>query len=226
MIISTENLRIVYGKDENGKYYSQSPPPLSDTLSVLIKNESYESTWKPGMNDEKNLGGTVRTLDRTSGPVPLENGLLSVSGWSLVDDTNSPLLVPVSNEYGYDKWAKERNAPDNYSDWTLFAYGTNYRDCLGDFTKVAGKIPLPPKYAFGIWWSRWWKYTDEELEKLVKKKIKKYTNMKKRLMNRSCSRIYSQSYNSCDVCLGILMTDCTMCLGISRQTVQISQSVL
>ena len=167
LIISTENLRIVYGKDENGKYYSQSPPPLSDTLSVLIKNESYESTWKPGMNDEKNLGGTVRTLDRTSGPVPLENGLLSVSGWSLVDDTNSPLLVPVSNEYGYDKWAKERNAPDNYSDWTLFAYGTNYRDCLGDFTKVAGKIPLPPKYAFGIWWSRWWKYTDEELKDLV-----------------------------------------------------------
>jgi alpha-glucosidase len=34
--------------------------------------------------------------------------------------------------------------------------------------KVAGRIPLPPRFAFGAWWSRYWDYTDQELDELVK----------------------------------------------------------
>ena len=39
---------------------------------------------------------------------------------------------------------------------------------LGDFVRVAGRIPLPPRFAFGAWWSRYWAYSDEEFDELVK----------------------------------------------------------
>ncbi len=38
---------------------------------------------------------------------------------------------------------------------------------MGDFVKVAGKIPLPPKYVFGYWYSRYWAYTQDEFISLV-----------------------------------------------------------
>ncbi len=34
--------------------------------------------------------------------------------------------------------------------------------------RVAGRIPLPPRFAFGAWWSRYWAYSDQELDELVR----------------------------------------------------------
>src|SRR5437899_2242321 len=53
-------------------------------------------------------------------------------------------------------------------DLYLFAYGHDYKQALYDYTLVAGKIPLPPRFAFGTWWSRYWAYTDTEFEELVR----------------------------------------------------------
>ena len=39
---------------------------------------------------------------------------------------------------------------------------------LADFTRIAGRIPLPPRFAFGAWWSRYWAYSDQELDELVR----------------------------------------------------------
>ena len=47
------------------------------------------------------------------------------------------------------------------------AYGHNYKKALRDFTVFSGRVPLPPRYAFGYWWSRYWCYTDNELRRLV-----------------------------------------------------------
>ncbi len=57
--------------------------------------------------------------------------------------------------------------PGDRQDWYFFGYGHDYRAALSDFTRVAGKIPLPPRFAFGAWWSRYWSYTDQEFEQLV-----------------------------------------------------------
>lgn len=51
----------------------------------------------------------------------------------------------------------------------MLAYGLNYKAALSEFTQVAGKIPLPPRYAFGYWWSRYWNYSDSELRDLIEK---------------------------------------------------------
>ena len=53
-------------------------------------------------------------------------------------------------------------------DWYFFGYGHDYRGALYDFTRVAGKIPLPPRFAFGAWWSRYWSYTDQEFNGLIR----------------------------------------------------------
>ncbi len=39
---------------------------------------------------------------------------------------------------------------------------------MADFIQLAGRIPLPPRFAFGAWWSRYWAYSDQELDDLVR----------------------------------------------------------
>lgn len=127
--------------------------------------------WKPGTKDNANLKGTYRTLDRYNGELlkgkadqkmPIEDGLLSRNGWTFIDD---------SNNYIFDNsdwpWVKERHNLGNTQDWYFLAYEHNYKKALKDFTMFAGKVPLPPRYAFGYWWSRHWAYSDNELRKVV-----------------------------------------------------------
>ena len=119
-------------------------------------------TWTPGMSPTGNLKGTTRTLDGCMGfgqlshrEKELENGLLSRDGWALVDESARHL-------FGADGWVEARPEGDRL-DWYLFAYGHDYTAALGDFVKVAGRIPLPPKWTLGYWWSRYWIFTDDEM---------------------------------------------------------------
>ena len=118
--------------------------------------------WRPGMSSAGNLKGTTRTLDGCLGfeklsnkEAELEDGILSRDGWAILDESARHLFTQ-------DGWVGERPKGDRL-DWYLFAYGHDYTAALKDFTKVAGKIPLPPKWTFGYWWSRYWVFTDEEL---------------------------------------------------------------
>ena len=94
----------------------------------------------------------------------METGLLSRSGWVVVDDSQRHLFVPVESHW--KQWVECRPEGDRL-DLYLFAYGHEYTKALKDYTRVAGNIPLPPKYSFGYWWSRYWQYSDNELRDLV-----------------------------------------------------------
>ena len=137
----------------------------ADNLSVHFSMNRKFVTWKPGTPDTGNLMGTARTLDGCEGPEkinyndPMETGILSRDGWALVDESTRHLLVKEDSDWG--EWVAVRPEGE-VQDWYLFAYGHDYKAALADFTKVAGKIPLPPKYVFGYWWSRYWAYTDDE----------------------------------------------------------------
>ena len=124
-------------------------------------------TWKPGMKAAGNLKGTTRTLDGCLGfeklshrESQMEDGILSRDGWAIVDESSRHLLEKVDSKW--ENWVAERPAGDRI-DWYIFAYGHDYTAALGDFVKVAGRIPLPPKYTLGYWWSRYWIFTDEEI---------------------------------------------------------------
>lgn len=43
-------------------------------------------------------------------------------------------------------------------DLYLFGHGHNYQGAIQDFTRLSGDIPLPPRYTFGVFFSRYWAY--------------------------------------------------------------------
>lgn len=156
LTLTTEKLTLKYAKD---KRFSE------ETLSITFILNRKKVKWMPGMDNSENLKGTMRTLDRQDGwqAEKLEQGILSKAGWALIDDSNTPLL---SADERWEYWVSQREN-GNKTDWYFFGYGHEYKKALEDFTKVAGKIPMPPKFAFGYWWSRYWQYSDNELKDLV-----------------------------------------------------------
>ena len=155
------------------KYKKGSGAFTADNLSITsLKGVKPSFTWKPGMTQEHNLKGTYRTLDSYNGEthvndstkyMPIEDGHLASDGWTLIDDSQSYLFD--NSDW---PWVMERESLDN-QDWYFMGYGHDYKQALKDFTVFAGKVPLPPRYAFGYWWSRYWSYSDKALRDLVKK---------------------------------------------------------
>ena len=153
LFIQTDRLRLAYHPD--GDSFSSS------NLNVSFDLNGKTVRWIPGLQDAGNLGGTIRTLDGVRGETKLEPGILSKDGWVLVDDSERPL-------FDNSDWPWVTVRPSTkHQDWYFFGYGHDYRKALSDFTTVAGKIPMPPRFAFGLWWSRYWAYTDEEFKDLV-----------------------------------------------------------
>ncbi|MGF6710395.1 alpha-glucosidase (family GH31 glycosyl hydrolase) [Luteibacter sp. W1I16] len=155
--IDTGVLRLRYEKG-GGRF-------AADNLAILVRHEGVQVTWNPGDAQKANLGGTYRTLDRYDGDtwqdgstLPLEEGLIARDGWHVVDDTHG---------FGLDDdgWVEERPDGDR-QDLYFFGYGRDYRAALGDFAAIAGPQPMPPRFVFGYWWSRYWNYSDEELRTL------------------------------------------------------------
>ena len=140
-------------------------------LSVTFKLNGKTVTWYPGKEDTGNLMGTARTLDGCMGPEkinnndPMELGIVSRDGWAIVDESQRHIFVKDDSDWG--EWVQARPEGD-VQDLYIFAYGHDYTAALADFTKVAGKIPLPPKYVFGYWWSRYKAYSADELIDLGK----------------------------------------------------------
>ena len=48
-----------------------------------------------------------------------------------------------------------------------FFHGLEYRDALADYTKIGGKAIMVPRYAMGVWWSRWYDLNNYDTKKLV-----------------------------------------------------------
>ena len=107
-----------------------------------------------------NLGGTYRTLDGTTGAIPLGTGIVSKSGAALFDDSDSLLL----NEDGTVS-PRRAKAKDIY----VFAYGRDYRAAVRDFLRLTGGVPMIPRFALGNWWSRYKAYTQKEYLDLIER---------------------------------------------------------
>ena len=153
LIIETEKLILKY-KTDSGEFDREN-------LLIEFNLNGEKKIWRPGDTDDGNLFGTIRTLDEVKGATSLEPGILSRNGWTVIDDSERPLFD--NSEW---QWVIPRTEGKR-QDWYFFGYGHDYKKALHDFTRVAGKIPLPPRFAFGVWWSRYWAYTDQELKQLV-----------------------------------------------------------
>lgn len=160
VVIRTSALTLTYRK---GEKFS------ADNLSAEFMMGDKKVVWHYGDKDSLNLMGTTRTLDKADGwnlnpKDPMEPGVISRAGWSVVDDSTRHLFVDTPSHW--QKWVECRPEGE-YQDLYLFAYGHDYMQAVKDYISIAGRIPLPPKYAFGYWWSRYWQYSDNELRDLV-----------------------------------------------------------
>lgn len=145
--IETENLILTYKENE---VFS------ADTLSIKLKIEP-ASTWNYG-DDFEDLKGTTKTLDEANGAIPLERGICSRNGFSVMDDSSTMLL----NDIG---WVEVR-VPDTI-DCYFWGYGFHYLDAVKDLYRLTGVPPMLPAYALGNWWSRYHNYTQEEYQNLI-----------------------------------------------------------
>ncbi|MDE6533218.1 MAG: glycoside hydrolase family 31 protein [Muribaculaceae bacterium] len=159
--------------------YKKSKGAFSaDNLSVVAAKGVKPFSWHPGTPQGNNLEGTTRTLDWWNGPElqwtdregkwqtrkgQLEKGLLARDGWTLIDDSRGFRL----DDDPTIPWVKKRKMKKGAQDLYFLGYGSDYKGALKDFTILSGKIPMPPRYAFGFWWSRWWAYSDHEVRELI-----------------------------------------------------------
>lgn len=151
--IETDYLHLIYKIGRDGF--------TPDNLSIELKHNKV--TWRYGDTARKagNLKGTARTLDGFAGETKLEYGLASKAGWSVVDDSKTL----VFDESG---GLVPRNKSQNDSiDLYFFGYGHDIAALLRGYTRIAGPIPMIPRYILGNWWSRYWAYTQDELQSLM-----------------------------------------------------------
>lgn len=161
--IKTSDLTLFYKIDSK-----QFDP---NTLRIEYSQNGLKKVWNTEVSDNQNLKGTTRTLDATYGKyhfgekkdtIQLESGLLSREGWTLIDDSRRPL-------FDNSEWPWVLDRPKGKSqDLYFFLYGDNYKKALYNYSLLAGNMALPPKFTFGIWWSRYWEYSDVEFKNLVK----------------------------------------------------------
>lgn len=149
LLIETQSLKIHFF--ENDRFHWRD---------LWIENKTSGQIWRYGDEDHQNLGGTTRTLDSTVGPIDLDPGLVSRSGWAIVDDSQNL----VFDEYN---WPTPRNKKKSYKDLYFYGYAQNYLDAILDHQLLTGKPGLLPRWALGNWWSRYWAYHDTELLSLM-----------------------------------------------------------
>lgn len=129
-----------------------------ENLSVALKNFP-ASVWHFGGNADQ-LKGTAQTLDLANGEIPLQDGVCSRNGYTVVDDSDSLVLTD-------DGWFDVRK--EGKQDIYFFGYGHNYLECVKDYYRLTGAPPLLPDYALGNWWSRYYDYTQEEYCSLMER---------------------------------------------------------
>jgi alpha-glucosidase (family GH31 glycosyl hydrolase) len=106
--------------------------------------------------DRDNLGGWYRALDNLQHPVALHEGLLSRRGWYLLDDS-------ATATWDGAEW----RAPADHQSGYFFAYGHDYKHALRELSQLTGKIPLLPRWAYGLWYSRYYPYSQNDYEALI-----------------------------------------------------------
>ena len=144
--IRTAALRIWFRND--GYPFSTS------NLKVYYTLDGKEKTFTNRFVLGKNLGGPVETLDRVTEAIPMNDGLLTRSGWYMIDDNHGDLLV--------NGWLQPRDTRTHLQDQYCFIYGNDYRAALASLGAVSGHVPMTRKYMHGVWYCRYWDYTADE----------------------------------------------------------------
>ena len=167
LYITTDKLELRYKLNSNPMIND----PCDPNLQITFDMNGTQEKWFPNKIDPYNLKGTCRTLDGAEGDVSsrLEDGLISRSGWAVIDeqkprnDGSYSLMLDGTDTVN---WVSQRVDP-NSVDMYFMGYGHDYKKALYDFTSIAGKMPMPPQYMLGYWYSKYQRYTAQDLTNIV-----------------------------------------------------------
>lgn len=130
----------------------------ADNLSIRLKDKPY-TEWHFGEKPLFNLGGTVSTLDCINGECPIDDGVCSIDGYAIIDDSKTPV-------FDDEGWFAVREKTEDYY---FFGYGHDYTECVKDYYRLTGIPDMLPAFALGNWWSRYHRYSDVEYLELMDK---------------------------------------------------------
>eukprot|EP01116_Phalansterium_solitarium_P007898 TRINITY_DN2091_c0_g1_i4.p1 TRINITY_DN2091_c0_g1~~TRINITY_DN2091_c0_g1_i4.p1 ORF type:complete len:820 (+),score=372.39 TRINITY_DN2091_c0_g1_i4:134-2593(+) len=162
--------------------YTVGQPFSSTSLSVtaVAQNTGFTQwTYQPGPAGNvapDNLLGTIKSLDELgvislnctennstivhSEVLHCEWALMSRSGWAIYDDT--PNVCLDENDW----WSTPLHNTD-VADLYGFFHGLDYKGAIYDYQLIGGKTIMVPRYASGVWWSRWFDINNYDLTKIV-----------------------------------------------------------
>jgi len=161
-------------------------PFSGNDLSVSFTVAGKLSSWSPGQgSDLGNLLGSFHALDCYDVPAnciagydgAMLPGLVSTSGFAILDDTFSARIVqpnpsfPSPTDFWYvNATARTQPAADLY----FFGHGLAYRDALYDYSLIGGPPSLPPYSTTGVWWSHWQPFNQSFFEQDILQNYKFY----------------------------------------------------
>lgn len=138
------------------KYRIELPNNCRTLDGIVVR---FDFAQRDGKTTEYRFNG-MPTLDYLPGPVNEEQL------WILCD---SPRLVPPEwgatpppenfNDDPTSGWDTTNNAEDVY---VFILEPGQYKTFRQEFLKLTGPTPMPPLYAFGLWNSRYYPYSEEE----------------------------------------------------------------
>ena len=163
--VTEEDGYLVIRTGEMGLHYDRQVFSQGGLWATLNAPEGHRSDgWFYGQGflsrggSLSNRGGTVRTLDNTSGEVKLEPGLVDTYGFTVLDDSDTLVLTE-------DGWFEPLQG--DRTDLYLFACANEAVPTVRAFAKLTGGIPMVPRWALGNWWCRYWEYTEESYKELL-----------------------------------------------------------
>lgn len=162
IFIRTSALEIIY----NTKY----GPFHKKSLQVFYQLKGKTKKWYYGLKDRKNLKGTTLHLFKFPKFVKhkdLTDGVISRNGFFCYYD-NSFVFWNKDRD-----WAAVDHKP-GYQICFFIGYGHDYQLGLKEYARIFGRACLPPVWVFGLWYSRYYAYKQQELIDLVKK-YRKYS---------------------------------------------------
>lgn len=143
--ITSRYFRLIYNKEGD----------IKSASNLKIHLESTNRVWYYSNPEVRKIDAIGDSLENTKS-IKYKKGLYSLDGFASLDDSKSLVILEDGT------FEKRENSTDIY----VFFYRKDFNLCLKDYFMLTGSPSFLPRYAFGIWWSKYNAYSERDINKL------------------------------------------------------------
>ena len=147
-----------------------NPSNLGGNVYDLKGNDGatcHQETTAAGICVNGKIDLTCKGSSLTSNNFCTQGVLTSARGGAHVYNESENMVMTGSAGNASGWWARSVHAGGQGHDLYLFLHGSDHKAGLRNLAAVSGRQPVPPRRFFGVWWSRWDKYTTQELRDMA-----------------------------------------------------------